>query len=219
MPRYARLVVPHLPHHVTQRGNRRQPTFFSEADRALYLRLLRLGCAKAGTRVWAWCLMPNHVHLILVPAAEDGLRVAVAEAHRRYTRHVNEREGWKGHLWQSRFASFPMDEDWLIACARYVELNPVRAGLVERPESWRWSSASAHLGLGWDGITEVEPLIERVPDWRSLLDGGLAKDRHDAIRARERTGHPLGGEPFLDRLCALLGRDVRPRPRGRPKGA
>src|SRR3954463_8387521 len=145
MPRLARLVVPDFPHHVTQRGNRRLPTFFSDGDYALYRHLLRESCARAGTRIWAWCLMPNHVHLILVPESEDGLRAALAEAHRRYTRVVNEREGWRGHLWQSRFASFVMDEDWLIACARYVELNPVRAGLVARPEHWRWSSARAHL--------------------------------------------------------------------------
>ncbi|MEO7827306.1 MAG: transposase [Allosphingosinicella sp.] len=218
MPRNARLVVPHFPHHVTQRGNRRQTTFFGEPDCALYLRLLRDGCARAGTRVWAWCLMPNHVHLVLVPTREDGLRSALGEAHRRYTRHVNDREGWRGHLWQCRFASFPMDEEWLIACARYVELNPVRAGLVKRPEAWRWSSARAHLGLGADGVIEAEPLLERVPDWRSLLDSGLEEESRRTIRARERTGHPLGGEAFLDRLCAIMGRQVRPRPRGRPRG-
>jgi putative transposase len=216
MPRVARLVVPGIPHHVTQRGNRRQTTFFSEADYALYLNLLRTWCAKAGTQIWAWCLMPNHVHLILVPSHEDGLRAALGEAHRRYTRHVNLREEWRGHLWQSRFASFPMDEDWLLACARYVELNPVRARLVARPEHWRWSSARAHLGLGEDGVTEVGPLIDRNPDWTGLLDSGLAADQHQAIRARERTGYALGGERFLERLAAGAGRPVTPRPRGRP---
>src|SRR6185503_8599863 len=152
MPRLARLVVPDIPHHVTQRGNRRQPTFFSDEDYRLYLHLLGEWSRRAGTAVWAWCLMPNHVHLILVPSHEDGLRAALAEAHRRYTRRINAREDWRGHLWQSRFASFPMDEDHLLACARYVELNPVRAGLVARPEHWRWSSARAHLGLGRDGV-------------------------------------------------------------------
>jgi len=217
MPRLARLVVPGVPHHVTQRGNRRQPTFFRDEDYALYLRLLRQWCGKAGTRVWAWCLMPNHVHLILVPGHEDGLRAALAETHRRYTRHVNLREDWRGHLWQSRFASFPMDEDHLLACARYVELNPVRAGLVVRPEQWRWSSARTHLGLGNDGLTEAAPLNERVPDWRALLDSGLPDSARDSIRARERSGHPLGGPAFLDRLAAQLGRAVAPRPRGRPR--
>jgi putative transposase len=217
MPRLARLVVPGIPHHVTQRGNRRQPTFFSEADYALYLRLLGQFCGKAGTAVWAWCLMPNHVHLILVPAHEDGLRAALGEAHRRYTRHVNEREGWRGHLWQSRFASFAMDERWLIACARYVELNPVRAGLARRPEDWRWSSARAHLGLGRDGVTQAAPLLERVGDWRELLAGGMDEAAREAIRAGERTGHALGGEDFLERLAEASGREVRPRPRGRPR--
>jgi putative transposase len=217
MPRLARLVVPGIPHHVTQRGNRRLPTFFTDEDYALYRHLLREGCSKAGTGIWAWCLMPNHVHLILVPQTPDGLRAALGEAHRRYTKFVNEREGWRGHLWQGRFASFAMDEAWLVACARYVELNPVRAGLVERPEQWRWSSARAHLGRAPDGITEVRPLLERFPDWRSLLEGGLDERRRQAIRACERTGHPLGGAAFLEQLRTVLGRDPLPRPRGRPK--
>ena len=217
MPRLPRLVVPGIPHHVTQRGNRRQTVFFSEQDYALYLRLLHHWCAKAGTRIWAWCLMPNHVHLILVPSHEDGLRAALGEAHRRYTRHVNLREDWRGHLWQSRFASFPMDEAWLIACARYVELNPVRAGLVERPEQWRWSSARTHLGLVDDGVTEKAPLLDRIEDWHALLASGLEERSRDAIRSRERTGHALGGDAFMERLRATVGRVVKARPRGRPK--
>jgi putative transposase len=217
MPRVARFVVPEVPHHVTQRGNRRQPTFFSEQDYELYLKLLRHWCAKAETRIWAWCLMPNHVHLILVPAHEDGLRAALGETHRRYTRYINEREDWRGHLWQSRFASFPMDEQWLLACARYVELNPVRAKLVKRPEQWRWSSARAHLGLGADGATEVGPLLERVEDWRGWLDAGLDDSARDAIRARERTGYALGSDAFVARLSAAAGRPVGPRARGRPR--
>lgn len=216
MPRIARLVVPDIPHHVTQRGNRRQRVFFSAGDGRLYLRLLKEGCEKAGTRVWAWCLMPNHVHLILVPAHEDGLRAALAEPHRRYAATVNRRSDWKGHLWQERFASFPMDEAWLIACARYVELNPVRAGLVRRPEDWRWSSASAHLGLARDSLAESGALLERIPDWRTLLEGGLDESSLEAIRSRERTGYALGGAAFLNALESRLGRAVGPAPRGRP---
>jgi putative transposase len=212
-----RLVVPGIPHHVTQRGNRRQPTFFSDDDFRLYRHLLREHCDKAGTRIWAWCLMPNHVHLVLVPAHEDGLRSALGEAHRRYTRYVNLREDWRGHLWQSRFASFPMDEAHLLACVRYVELNPVRAGLVGQAEQWPWSSARGHLGLGADKVTDLAPMRERVADWRGLLDAGLPERDRDAIRSRERTGYPLGGAPFLGRLAARLGREVGARPRGRPR--
>ncbi|TAN56117.1 MAG: transposase, partial [Rhodospirillales bacterium] len=145
MARLARVVAPGLPHHVTQRGNRRQPTFFDEGDYRLYLDLLADNAQRFGLQVWAYCLMPNHVHLIAVPEAQDSLTRALAETHRRYTRDINRRKGWKGFLWQGRFASFVLDEPHLLAAARYVETNPVRARLVEQPEDWAFSSARAHL--------------------------------------------------------------------------
>ena len=129
MARLARVVVSGVPHHITQRGNRRQATFFNEADYAAYLELMSEWCWRCGVAVWAYCLMPNHVHLIVVPESEDGLRRGIGEAHRRYSRRINFREGWRGHLWQGRFASFPMDERHLMLAVRYVELNPVRAKL------------------------------------------------------------------------------------------
>jgi putative transposase len=203
MPRSARLVVPGIPHHVTQRGNRRQQTFFSDADYALYLKLLRFWCAKSGTAVWAWCLMPNHAHLILVPRYGDGLREALANTHRRYTWALNQREGWRGHLWQSRFASCPMDEAHLHACVRYVELNPIRARLVERPELWRWSSARAHLGFGADGITDLAPMRERIADWTALLASGLDDRERERIRAGEQSGRALGDAAFVARIAGM----------------
>ena len=163
MARMARLVVPGHPHHVTQRGVRRMKTFLRDADYETYLALLTTWCGEAGTKIWAWCLMPNHVHLILVPRDEDGLRSALAQTHRRYTRKINAREGWQGHLWQERFHSFPMDEAHLLAAVRYVELNPVRAGLVKRPEQWRWSSAKAHRQGREDGVTALAPMLRRKP--------------------------------------------------------
>jgi putative transposase len=186
MPRAARLVLPGIPHHITQRGNCRLKTFFGEADFAFYLSLLRHWCRKSGTALWAWCLMPNHVHLILVPSDEDGLRAALAPAHRRYAWEINRRHNWHGHLWQERFASFPMDEAHLHCCLRYVELNPVRARLVQRPEQWPWSSARAHLGLDAGGA--VRELRERIDDWRAFLDAGLADSELAAIRTAESTG-------------------------------
>lgn len=212
MPRAARLVVPGVPHHVTQRGNRRLRTFFCDEDYALYARLLRFWCARAGTAIWGWCLMPNHVHLVLVPADAAGLAAALAPVHRRYTWQINQREEWRGFLWQSRFASCPMDEAHLHACLRYVELNPVRAGLVARPEDWRWSSARAHLGLAADGLTDLAPASVRVEDWRGLLDAGLAEPERAAIRAGERTGRALGGAAFLARLATAAGRPLKPAP-------
>ena len=188
MPRPARLVLPGLPHHVTQRGNARDRTFFGPDDYRLYLGLLRGACRKSGTAVWAWCLMPNHVHLILVPAGEDGLRATLAPLHTRYAQEINRREGRCGHLWQGRFASFPMDDAHLHACLRYVELNPVRARLADRPEDWPWSSARAHLGLAGDGLTDLAATGGRVRDWRAFLDEGLDEDDREAIRAAERSG-------------------------------
>jgi len=191
MPRAARLVVPGIPHHVTQRGNRRQPTFFVDADYQRYLALLRHWCAKAGTQVWAWCLMPNHVHLVLLPTRPDGLGAVLGAVHRRYTWEVNQREGWRGFLWQGRFASFPLDEAHLHACLRYVELNPVRARLVDRPEAWRWSSARGHLGLADDPLTDTAPARARIDDWRSFLDAGLDPADHSSLQAAERSGRLL----------------------------
>jgi len=219
MARLPRLVIPGIPHHVTQRGNRRLPVFFSDNDYRAYKALLGEWCAKAGTKVWAYCLMPNHVHLILVPSHEDGLRAALGETHRRYSQHINAREGWRGHLWQGRFASFPMDEAYLLACARYIELNPVRAKLVRTPRAWGWSSAKAHLTGKGDGLVTVAPLLDRAGDWKAFLRAGLATEEADAIRGHERTGHPLGGMRFLTRLKRRLGRDVTPRKPGRPAEA
>jgi len=188
MPRPARQVLPGVPHHVTQRGNSRQRVFFGDDDHAFYLSLLGDNCRKSGTSVWAWCLMPNHVHLILVPSHADGLRAALAPTHTRYAIETNRRNGWCGHFWQARFGSFPMDEAHLHACLRYVELNPVRAGLAARPEGWRWSSARAHLGLAADGLTDLAPARGRIDDWRAFLDSGLDEEDRDAIRDAERTG-------------------------------
>jgi putative transposase len=219
MARLARIVIPGHPHHVTQRGVRRMETFFGNSDYEAYLALLAEWCARAGTEIWAYCLMPNHVHLILAPRDEDGLRAALGETHRRYTRMINFREGWRGHLWQERFHSFPMDEDYLLACARYVELNPVRAGLVQRPEDWHWSSAGAHLDGTTDGITALAPLLDRVPDWRTFLADGMDEETLAAIRGNTRTGRPLGAESWLKKMENALDRKLRKARPGPKKGA
>lgn len=217
MARMARLVVPGHPHHVTQRGNRREPVFFGDEDYRVYLAMLSKSARQAGTRIWAYCLMPNHVHLILVPGDEDGLRAALGETHRRYTRRINLREGWSGHLWQERFHSFVMDEDHLAHCARYIALNPVAAGLAARAEDWPWSSARAHLAGADDGIVETAPLASRIGDWRAFLDGGMDGKTTQRLELHSRTGRPLGAPAWLDALEARLGRVVRPKPAGRPR--
>ena len=214
MARLARVVVPGVPHHVTQRGNRRLETFFEDADYKAYLELMAESCAAAKVAVWAYCLMPNHVHLVLVPKDPDGLKAALGEAHRRYTRRINFREGWRGHLWQERFHSFPMDEQYLMAAARYVELNPVRARLVKRPRAWRWSSARAHLAGKDDSLVQAAPLLERIPDWTAFLAGGMEADDLEQIRKHSRTGRPLGSDRFIARLERRLGRTLAPQKPG-----
>jgi putative transposase len=208
-------VIPGVAHHVTQRGNRRQQTFFEDDDYRAYLALLEEWCGRCGVEVWAYCLMPNHVHLIVVPESEDGLRRGLGEAHRRYTRRINFREGWRGHLWQGRFASFAMDERYLLRAARYVELNPVRAKLCRAPWRWRWSSAAAHVAGRDDGVVRVGPLLERVKDWREFLAQAMEADEVKLMRSHERTGRPLGESGFLDRIEKMLGRIVRPAKPGR----
>ncbi|MDH3970090.1 MAG: transposase [Rhodospirillales bacterium] len=215
MARLARAVAPGLPHHVTQRGNRRQTVFFSDDDYEAYRALLAEHAAAEGVAVWAYCLMPNHVHLVLVPPEEGALRRALGEAHRRYTRRVNLREDWRGYLWQGRFASFVMDERHLLAAARYVELNPLRAGLVRRAADWPWSSARAHLAGQDDVLVAAAPLLELVPDWAAFLAGGLGEDELEALRRHARTGRPLGSEGFVEALEARLGRRLKPGKRGR----
>jgi putative transposase len=209
MARMARVVVPNIPHHITQRGNRRLETFFSEADYRDYLYLMAEWCNRCKVQVWSYCLMPNHVHLIVVPESEDGLRRALGEAHRRYTRYINFQKGWKGHLWQGRFASFPMDDQYLIATARYIELNPVKAGFVKRPEDYRWSSAKAHLQGEDDILVKVGPLLAIISDWRGLLLSDLSAKEYETIRRHERSGRPLGNEAFLARLERLTARVLK----------
>jgi putative transposase len=216
MPRLARVVVPDLPHHVTQRGNRRQPTFFGDHDYGLYKAILAEQAASAGVRVAGWCLMPNHVHLILVPPTPTALALCLREVHRRYTRHVNEREGWRGYLWQGRFASCVMDEPHFLAALRYVEQNPVRAGLAPRPTDWRWSSARAHLHGQADGLTDPALVRGLVDDWAGFLAADERPERLEALRVGVRTGRPLGSPAFLGALEERLGRPLqrrRPGPR------
>ncbi|MEA3358165.1 MAG: transposase [Thermodesulfobacteriota bacterium] len=124
MARIARVVAAGMPHHITQRGNRRRQAFFSDNDYAAYLDLMAQWCRNYEVDIWAYCLMPNH--LIAVPSEKDNLMLAIGEAHRRYSRRINFREGWKGHLWQGRFASYILDKAYLLACTRYIEMNPVR---------------------------------------------------------------------------------------------
>ena len=218
MARIARIVAAGMPHHITQRGNRRQKTFFCDDDYRTYLKLLAQWCSQCGVQIWVYCLMTNHVHLIAVPESEHALAAAIGEAHRRYTRMINFREDWRGHLWQGRFASFVMDERYLLAATRYVELNPVRAGLVKKPEEYPWSSASAHKEGRNDMLVKVSALLEMVDNWQEFLSQEVVEKETEALKLHERTGRPLGSENFVLGLEKKLGCSLRPRKPGpKPK--
>ncbi len=189
MPRIARLVIPGLPHHVTQRGLNRQPTFFEDADCQLYLDLLSDAATRADVSIWSYCLMPNHVHLILVPAREQGLRLTLGETHRRYVSTVSRRMETDGKLWQGRFASVAMDEAHLHTAFRYVALNPVRAKLVAKASDWRWSSTRTLIAAENDGVTDVAPVLVRTGDFSTFLGQSFDEDHaFAALRRAERTG-------------------------------
>ena len=218
MARIARVVAPGIPHHVTQRGNRRQQTFFNEDDYRFYQALMSEWCKTHDVEIWAYCLMPNHIHLIAVPKNSDSLRLSIGEAHRRYTRRINFRKGWRGHLWQGRFSSFIMDEKYLLACTRYIELNPVRAGLVKNPENWPWSSALAHLKGENDMLVNASPLLLIVKKkWSDFLLNSPRKADIELLKKHERTGRPLGEGSFIEKIETQLNRPLKLKKAGRKK--
>jgi putative transposase len=157
MPRIARVVVPDHPYHVTQRGNGRQPIFLDDADRLCYLSWINDYSLKHHLSLLAYCLMENHVHFIVLPGKEDALAKTFSIAHMRYAQYFNRKRKGSGHLWQGRFFSYVLDETYLMAAMRYVERNPVRAKMVEKPWQWEWSSAAAHVGRS-DGKVNLRAL-------------------------------------------------------------
>jgi putative transposase len=214
MARIARLVVPGLPHHVTQRGNGRGRVFFSDDDYRLYCDLLAENCKAAGVACWAFALMPNHIHAILVPSDADGLRAALAPTHRRYAGIVNGRRRKTGHFWQGRYGAAVMDEAHLAATFRAMLRNPVEAGLAAQPGAWRWSSAAAYLKGRDDGLTDVKPMRRRFPDMAVLLGSKASPWDEIDVRADETIGRPLGSPAFIKSLEKKTRRALAAQKRG-----
>jgi putative transposase len=203
MPRLARIVVPLVPHHLIQRGNRRQNVFFSDEDKTYYLRLLQKWCSVRGVSIWAYCLMDNHVHFVAVPSGLASLAEAFGAVHQGYTKAINARFGWQGFLWQGRFLSFPLDDCYLYRTIRYVELNPVRAKIVKAAADYPWSSAPAHvLGKG-DQLLSRNPLGVGKEEWAAYLAAGLIEFETTLFRDHANSGKPLGDENFLRKAGAM----------------
>ena len=222
MPRLARIVITGVPHHVVQRGNNGQDVFFVDADRSVYLEFLAEHAERFGATVLGYCLMTNHVHLILKPEKKNALAKVVGRTHFRYAQHINRFHGRRGHLWEGRFHSCALDEEHFWRAMRYVEQNPVRAGVAGSAWDYRWSSAEAHVGVGdgsglldmawWEGAMGASA-------WRRVLRRGMRKADVSFLRKNTLRGWPLAGDRAIAKFEKLLGRRLRPLPAGRPKGS
>ena len=220
MPRHARLLIPGVPHHVTQRGNRRERVFFSPGDPAEYLRLMRDHARKQGVEVVAYCLMPNHVHHVVVPSSSDGLHRLFKSVHGRYAQRVNRMREQGGHLWQGRYFSSPLDSAYFLNAIRYVELNPVRARMVARAEDYEWSSAAAHCGMRGDLVVEPNPkspLLTGIKNWSRWLAEGIAEETVETLRRHGCQNLPCGNSVFLAQLETITGRHLEFRKHGGPR--
>lgn len=221
MPRIARVVVIGYPHHITQRGNYRQRIFSSDADRKKYLSFLKDESNHYGLIILAYCLMPNHVHFIGIPEREDSMGKVFKYAHMKYSQYYNKKMRTTGHLFQGRFFSCVMDERHTLACARYIERNPVRSKKVNKPYLWNWSSAKVHSGIDKYDELGVNKLFDYVEEnqktWKSFIE--LQDDPHEIKQIREQTrkGRPLGANSFVEKLEDKLDRFLKLRPKGRPK--
>jgi putative transposase len=204
MPRLARVIAPGVPHHITQRGNARRDVFDTDADRLVYLSLLGQYSILYPCSLVGYCLMSNHVHLIAVPHRTDSLPALLRHTHGRYAAYLNARQGQSGHLWQGRYYSCPLDHAHLWMALRYVERNPVRAGMVALPEDHPWSSAEAHRG-GADRHCLLDLDFWRAEwteaSWKDLLIDHADQDAEaQRIRRSTNTGRPLGTMPFVRQM-------------------
>jgi putative transposase len=220
MPRLARIVVPGLPHHVTQRGNNQQDVFFNDQDRMAYLAILKQECSRHGVALLGYCLMDNHVHLIPVPRRADSLAKAMGRTHWKYTQHINLVHHRSGHLWQNRFYSNAMDDDHCVVAMRYIEWNPIRAGICRIARRYPWSSAAAHCG-GEDapGILDLQLWHELAGklNWESAIATEPSPAEVNSVRRALRTGRPLAEDSLMLKLGRKFGRDLRAKPPGRPR--
>ena len=216
-----RIVIPGIPHHVVLHGVRSIDIFASDADRRYYVGTLNECAGRYGLSIWVWCLMTNHIHLVVVPADELSLGKGIGETHRRYSRHFNFSQSASGHLFKERYFSYPIQQDGNLLCvARYVELNPVMAGMVPRPDAYAWSSARHHLRGKADPLVGRSALLDMAPNWKEFLADGISLHRdREMIERHLSTGRPLGSPAWIAGLESKTGRRLAPRRVRRRKAA
>ena len=218
MSRIARVVVPGSPHHITHRGIRRSDVFWEDADRLRYLDLFRSSCKEFLLRIWAFCLMSNHVHYVAVPEEPDSIAKVFHSSHGKYGEYFNEKYGLTGNLWEGRPHSSVMDDSHTFSAVRYVEMNPVRAGIVAKPGDYKWSSARVRFGLAFDTLLDPSwPPPGTIVDWESWLTEREHEDVANLIRRNTTRGRPCGDDSFIKRIEDLTGRCLSPQKRGRKR--
>jgi putative transposase len=208
-----------MPHHITQRGNYRQVIFGQEDDYRQYLDWLKYYSGKYFLKIWAYCLMSNHVHFIAVPEIAESMSRTFNTLHMRYAQYVNAKRGDRGHLWQGRYYSCALDEKHLYAAVRYVENNPVRSKLVAKAEDYGWSSARSHVQKTRDVfLAEDCGFLKEIRDWATYLEGKDAPETIRLLIEHTKTGRPCGNERFIGEIERSVGRSLIAKPRGRPRG-
>lgn len=226
MARRPRLAVPSLPHHVIQRGNNRQPIFFTDVDYRVFLRHLAKAKERYPCRVYAYVLMTNHVHLLLEPLASEHLSLFMQSLGRRYVRYINETYHRSGTLWEGRFKSAVVSSDaYLLACSRYIELNPVRAQIAARPDTYPWSSVHFHTQGTLNPLLDDDPAYaslgesaaQRQGAYRGWLAAGVHQDEWPTIREATQKGLLIGPEKFQREIETVVGRRLIGEQRGRPR--
>lgn len=225
MARLSRLAIPGEVHHLIQRGHDQQAIVRDDEDRRAFIDALRECAALHKVAIHAYVLMDNHLHLLATPPAPDSLSRMMQSLGRRYVARFNRRHGRSGGLWEGRFRAAPLEPAWLLSCMRYIELNPVRAGLVERPESYAWSSAAHHLGAVRDPLVHDHAgfwamgntPFERDANYRRYMEEGCSPEEMQALLAAALRGWPLGSAAFRAQLAKQTDRPLAPRPRGRPR--
>jgi len=226
MPRKSRFFIPNVPNHVVQRGKNRDPVFFEDSDYQFYLSTLFEALTKYEGQLHAYVLMTNHVHLLITGKEESSVSRIMQYIGRRYVPYINHKYGYSGSIWEGRFKSNLIDtSEYLFVCMKYIELNPVRANMVERPEAFRYSSFHGNaLNRADILLTEHEEYLKfsdnkdiRCSMYRSLFDADLDKDDLQSIREGYKSGTPIGSERFIQKIEQALDRKVGKTKPGRPK--
>jgi putative transposase len=219
MPRIARAVAASFPHHVIQRGNNKEAVFIEKEDREKYLKLLKKYSDKWNSLILAYCLMTNHIHLLVKPQENESLYKMMQGVTLCYTQFVNRCYERTGRLWESRYHSCVVDKDtYLWAVARYIETNPVRAGMVKKAEDYDYSSARSHV-IGGNNDVINEDLFEEAQrkDYRAFISSIVSETEIKAIQYHTKTGRPLGSEQFVKKMERKMGRAFSLNKPGRPR--